>query len=221
MPILDIDDRHDRDAPVAQPPQIRAPRLGLPLGTLAAVVAAPEADRAVEERLGRKDGGAVPAREDLERFPEPEGLEREGVVGEDVPGGLPGAPGGDVEEGVAVHAAGDPDVVEGGVRAHVRPVHAADHVGGLVPALVDQFEDVLGADGHVVEEDDCRAVCGGGAALRVFVVEVQERLQDLVAELGEGLDPVAWVEAVVGLGVDVARVEEVFGAYAFDFLAER
>ena len=58
--------------------------------------------------------------------------------------------GGNFEEGVAVHAAGDPDVVEGRVRADGRPVHAADHVGFLVPALVDQFEDVLGADGHVV-----------------------------------------------------------------------
>ena len=221
VPIFDVDHRHHRDPPVAQPPQIRAPRLGLSLRTLVPFIAAPEPDGAFEEWLRREDRGAVPAREDLERFPEPEGLERQGIVGEDVPGGVPGAVRGDVEEGVTGHAAGNPDVVEGGVPAHVRPVHAADHVGGLVPALVDQFEYVLGADGHVVEKDDCRAVSGGRAAFRALVVEVQERLQGLVAELGEGLDAVAWVEAIVGLGVDVARAKEVFGTYAFDFLAEK
>ena len=53
------------------------------------------------------------------------------------------------------------------------------------------------------------------------MVEVEERLQGLVAKLREGLDSVAWIEAVIGLGVNVARAEEVLGAYTFDLLADR
>lgn len=148
--ILEIDNRHHGDASVARAPEVRAPRLGLALRTLGPFTGPAEADPGVEEGFRGEGRGAVPAGEDLEGFPGPEALERGGVVPEDVPGGVPAAVGGDLEEGVAVHAAGDPDVVEGRVRADGRPVHAADHVGFLVPALVDQFEDVLGADGHVV-----------------------------------------------------------------------
>lgn len=98
-----------------------------------------ESDLGFQERACGEDGSAVPAGKDLEGSSRPHAFERGGVVPEDVPGGVPVPVGGDVEEGVAVHAAGDPDVVEGGVWADVCPVHAADHVRFLVVALVDQF----------------------------------------------------------------------------------
>ena len=98
-----------------------------------------ESDVRFEERSRGEDGAAVPAGKDLEWLPRPDVLERRRVVPEDVPGRIPVPVGGYVEEGVAVHAAGDPDVVEGRVGANVRPIHAAHHVGILVVALVDQF----------------------------------------------------------------------------------
>ena len=174
--ILDIDNRHDSNAAVAQPPEIRAPRLGFAVRALVRGGGA-EADAGFEEGFGGEGGGAVPAGEDLEGFARPEVFEGGGVVPEDFPGEVPVAVRGDVEEGVAVEAAGDPDVVEGGVVFGGGPVHAADHVGVLVAALVDQFQDVLGAECYVVEEDD------GGVFRGVVLVEViQKWLQGLIAQ---------------------------------------
>ena len=174
--ILDIDNRHHGDAAVAQAPEIRAPRLGFAVRALVRAGGA-EADLGFEERSRREGGGAVPAGEDLEGFARPEVFEGGGVVPEHLPGEVPVAVGGDVEEGVAVHAAGDPDVVEGGVVFGGCPVHAADHVGVLVATLVDQFQDVLGADCYIVEEDD------GGVFRGIALVEVvQKWLQGLIAE---------------------------------------
>lgn len=52
-------------------------------------------------------------------------------------------------------------------------------------------------------------------------MKAQKRFQCLVAQLREDFDAVAWSDAVACLGVDVARVEVVLGAYTFDFFAER
>ena len=173
--VLDVDDGHDGDAAVAEAPEVGAPRLGFAVRALVRAGGA-EADAGFEEGPGGEGGGAVPAGEDLEGFPRPEAFEGGGVVPEDFPREVPVAVRGDVEEGVAVHAAGDPDVVEGGVVFRGGPVHAADHVGVLVTALVDEFQDVLGADCYVVEEDD------GGVFRGVALVEVvQEWLQGLIA----------------------------------------
>lgn len=136
--ILQIDNRHHRDLPVPQMPHVRAPSPRLALRTLVLARTA-ESDFRFDERSRGEDRAAVPAGEDLEWRPRPDAFERGGVVPKDVPGRVPVPVGGYVEEGVAVHAARDPDVVEGRVGTDVRPIHTADHIGILVVALVDQF----------------------------------------------------------------------------------
>lgn len=211
--VLDIDNRHDGDAAVPQAPEVGAPRLGFAVRALVRAGGA-EPDLGFEEGLGREGGGAVPAGEDLEGFPGPEVFEGEGVVPEDLPGEVPVAVGGDVEEGVAVHAAGDPDVVECRVGSGRRPVHGADHVGVLIATLVDEFENVLGADCYVVEEND------GGVIRGIALVKVvQQWLQCLIAQSRQSFDAVTILDTIFGQRVDVARIKVVSCTHAFDLLS--
>ena len=76
-----------------------------------------------------------------------------GAVGpEEVVGEVPEAVLGDLPEGFADDGAGDVDVVEYG--AAVGPVHAACHGGVLLFLLLEQFQNVVGTQVDVVEEDD-------------------------------------------------------------------
>ena len=98
-------------------------------------------------------------------------------------------------------------IIEGGVLAHVGPVHAAHHVRLERAALVDQLEDVLRAGRYIVEEDDgCaggqeRGSGGGRGASR-------ERGESEVAQIGETGDTVA------RQGIDGGRLEMIRDALA-------
>lgn len=156
-----------------------------------------EAETEFEEGFRGESQGAVPAGIDLQGLAVHEGRARSVVVPEKVPCVVPAAAGGSLEEGVAAHAANGPDVVGGAVVAEIDPVHAADHIGVLSLALVDEFEDVFHAEGDVVDEDDGGVEFGEGRGV------VEDGLKREVAESGEPND------AVADLGVDVAGGEEV------------
>lgn len=208
--ICQIHARHHRDPAVPPQPQVLAETLRLPLRTLV-VVRGPEPDLALQHGLRGERDGAVPARVDLERQTLEHALLRLRVVPEQVPRQVPAAVGGDLEERVPVHAPRDPEVVERRVPADEDPVHGADHVRGLPEALVQQLQDVLGADGDVVEEHDGQAWgfgCGGEV--------VEQRLQSLVAQLRKA-------DNAVGpgcLGVDLVGLEEVPCAQSLDLVAQ-
>lgn len=182
--VLEVDAGNHRNLAVASPPHVLAEQHGLALKTLARlVVVCPEA-QALGNRLGAKDGGAVPARKGLERAHLLEARLCFRRIPKEFVSLAPVAVGWDVEEGVAVHASRDPDVVKGGILARVRPVHGARHVGVERLLLQDQLEDVLGARRHVVEEDDAGVVRHGQRPL-------VDGLQGHVSQRGELGDAVA------------------------------
>lgn len=209
--ILQIDTGDNGDFAMTGVPEIFAEQLWLALEALSPVAAA-KGDLFGDNGLGGEGDGAIPAAKDLEGQVVVEPVSGVGVVPEQVPGVVPAPVLGDVEEALAGDGPGDPHVVEGGVGADVGPVHGASHVSAQEGSLVDELENILHADGDVVEEDD------GGVGRGVAVGVVEHGLQSQVAQLSQAnyaTSSVA-VGARLGLGVDTAGLEKVFGAQGLD-----
>lgn len=198
--VLEIHTRNHSNLAVASPPHVLAKQHRLALETFALLVVVCTEAQALGNRLGAKDGGAVPARKGLERAQRLKAGLRIRRIPKEVVCFAPVAVGRDVEEGVAVHASRDPDVVERGILARVRPVHGARHVGVERLLLQYQLQDVLGTRRHVVEEDDAGVVRHGQSSL-------EDGLQGHVSQRGELGDAVALGGVDGGRVVDVSDAE--------------